>query len=400
MTINVSGKFNDAIVFSDVLLEENLSEQIKDILDLRVYSENKIRIMPDTHFGAGCPIGLTMNITNIITPNFVGVDIGCGMLVVEFDGDMDFEKLDGKIRRFVPSGFNTRHEVHAYVHQLEDKIKSLYAYKVIKFDRAMKSLGSLGGGNHFIEVNKDNDGKTYLVVHSGSRNLGFKVANFHQKVAIDNLKKKPLLDRKNEVELLKSQGRHNEIQSFIANWELNSNVPNALAWLEDEDFDAYIHDMKICQEYASLNRKAMADVIGNEMGWIKVDEFETIHNYIDTDEMILRKGAVSAKAGERLIIPINMRDGCILATGKGNDEWNESAPHGSGRLMGRNEAKKKLNLSDFKNEMTDVFTTSVGQNTLDEAPMAYKGIDYIIRNIKDTVEIESIIKPIYNYKHS
>lgn len=395
--IELKGKYNTAKVFTEVI-EETAIGQIIELCNQKFIAGETIRIMPDVHAGAGCTIGTTMTITDKIVPNLVGVDIGCGMHVVKLkEKHIELQKLDEIIREFIPSGFNVRGTVHDYA-----KYVNLGNLRCIKglnnLDRIYQSLGTLGGGNHFIEVNKDSEGNLYLVIHSGSRNLGKQVAEYYQNLAIEKLSSN-LEEKKAIIAKLKAEGRQSEIEAELK--KLKRPVINkALAYLEGKDFDDYIHDMRITQGFATWNRKAMVQVILKEMKLKAEDAFTTIHNYIDTDNMILRKGAVSAQAGEILLIPINMRDGSLLCKGKGNAEWNYSAPHGAGRLMSRSVAKESFTVDEFKKQMDGIYTTSVGQGTLDECPMAYKGIDDIVNNIGDTVEILDILKPIYNFKAS
>lgn len=328
------------------------------------------------------------------------------MLATKFNGTLDFEKLDHVIRTMIPHGSavggNNKFAVHDEpVHVafgFSDDIHMLRCYKDANVDFAymLQSLGSLGSGNHFIEVNVDEDGGKWLVIHSGSRNLGVVVATHYQNLGWKKLNNNNIAKIINE---LKDQGRHSEIQGIIENQKKNTtSVPKALAYVEGDDFDNYIHDMDIVQRYAQLNREIMANIIFENMGWEKVSIIETIHNYIDIDNMIMRKGAVSADRGEMLIIPINMRDGSIIAVGKGNDDWNRSAPHGAGRIFSRKKAKEEFDVSRFENEMEGIYTTSISEKTLDESPMAYKDQEYLLRNIRDTVEVTCIIKPVYNFK--
>ncbi|QIW88768.1 tRNA processing protein [Bacillus phage P59] len=392
--IEVRGKHNQAKIFTDNV-EETAMGQIIDLCNQEFTKDSKIRIMPDTHAGAGCTIGTTMTIQDKIVPNLVGVDIGCGMLYVEVDldqSDVNYDQLDEVIRKYVPSGFSVRGKAHTFVKQVAiDSVKA-----PINHNRAELSIGTLGGGNHFIELNEVGPGKVAIVIHSGSRNLGKQVAEHYQNVAYDRL-----VNTKDEkqriIEELKAAGRENEIHEALRGVKAPK-IRKELAYLQGQDFEDYMHDMKIAQRYATYNRYAMANEILKNMGWNKIREFTTIHNYIDMDNMILRKGAISAQAGEEVIIPINMRDGSIIATGKGNPDWNFSGPHGAGRIMSRSKAKKNLNLEDFQSTMEGVWTTSVGASTLDEAPMVYKPMDEIIDNIQDAVEIKQVIKPLYNFK--
>jgi tRNA-splicing ligase RtcB len=362
----IEGRFNTAKVFTDAV-EEGAVIQIKTLCDQEYTKDSKIRIMPDVHEGVGCTIGTTMTITDKVVPNLVGVDIGCGMETIRIkNSHIELSKLDKLIYGKIPAGFNIRKKAHRYNDEIDlSRLKCKDAGS-INIERAILSLGTLGGGNHFIEAAKDEDDNTYLIVHSGSRHLGYQVANYYQKLAYESQK---------------SEGYSKQ-----------------LAYLTGRIMEEYIHDMKIVQRFAMLNRKAIMDEIIEGMKLKVVDEFTTIHNYIDMENMILRKGAVSARAGEKLLIPINMRDGSLICIGKGNPDWNYSAPHGAGRLMSRSQAKKTLTLSEFKKQMDGIFTSSVNKDTLDECPMAYKGIDDIINDIGDTVEIIKTIKPIYNFK--
>ena len=396
--IELKGKYNEAKIFTDIVDEASIS-QVLLLLNQEFVSDSKIRLMPDIHAGAGCTIGTTMTITNKIVPNLVGVDIGCGMEAIEVkEKHIELEKLDKLIYEKIPSGFNIREKTHRYFKDIN--LEELYCYKKIDKRRAEKSLGTLGGGNHFIEANKDDEGNIYIVVHSGSRHLGLEVANYYQEEGYKELNGSAQKDIDALIMDLKAQGKQKEIQKSIAALKntKRTNIPKQLAYVSDGLFIQYIHDMKIIQKYAELNRQAMMDEIVKGMKLHIVDQFTTIHNYIDTEAMILRKGAVSAKKGEKLLIPINMRDGSLICIGKGNDEWNQSAPHGAGRLMSRSAAKSSFTVSEFKKQMEGIYTTSVNRDTLDECPMAYKGMDDIVGNIDDTVEIDRIIKPIYNFK--
>ena len=381
---------NDIKIYATTL-EDVAFEQIKELGEFEPYQDSKIRIMPDCHAGAGCTIGTTMEIKDKITPNLVGVDIGCGMLTVMLaDNEIDLQKLDAVINEFIPNGFNIHTEQKA-----EFDFDRLIA-KNLNIDRAKLSIGSLGGGNHFIEVGKNEKGDLYLVIHSGSRNIGGQVAKYYQDIAIGNLTDNSK-EREELIERLKKEGRQNEIGKELK--KLKKPVINKdLAYLTGDDFENYMHDMKVMQEYAVLNRKTMAEIILREAGLSAMHSFETIHNYIDFNRKMLRKGAVSAEKGEVLLIPINMRDGSIIAKGKGNADWNYSAPHGAGRLMGRKEAHRQLDFDEFKEQMKDVYSTSVLSETLDEAPNAYKPMDEILEAIKDTADVIEVIKPIYNFK--
>lgn len=396
--IELKGKYNQAKIFTDVVDEASVA-QVLLLLNQEFVSGSRIRLMPDIHAGAGCTIGTTMTITVKVVPNLVGVDIGCGMETVRVkEKHMELQKLDKLIYEKIPSGFQVREKTHRCFEEID--LQELYCYKYINSHRAEKSLGTLGGGNHFIEANRDEDGNLYLVVHSGSRHLGLEVANYYQEEGYRSLNGTSEKDVDGLVASLKAQGREREIQKQITALKktIQTNIPRALAYVSGELFGQYIHDMKIVQRYAELNRQAMMDEMVKGMKLHVEEQFTTIHNYIDTDAMILRKGAVSARKGEKLLIPINMRDGSLLCTGKGNEDWNQSAPHGAGRLMSRSAAKESFTVSEFKSQMQGIYTTSVGKDTLDECPMAYKGMEDIVKNISDTAEIDRIIKPIYNFK--
>ena len=406
----VEGIYNTAKIFTDVVDEKSL-EQIETLCNQEFVSGQKIRLMPDVHAGAGCTIGTTMTIGDKIVPNLVGVDIGCGMetLVIRAESDaskyFNPEQLDKIIRKNIPSGRDIRKFPHRFADEIEfEKVRG-------KFDkhRACLSVGTLGGGNHFIEADRDDEGNLYIVVHSGSRHAGKEIAEYYQEEAWKQLNGIGQSEIMALIEKLKSEGRETEIQEEIlkAKSQVRTDIPKDLAYVSGELFDDYIHDMKIMQHFATMNRKAMIETISIGLH-IKeediIERFTTIHNYIDTkcddenSQMILRKGAVSAKKGEKLLIPINMRDGSLVCIGKGNEDWNCSAPHGAGRVMSRMKAKKELDLAKFKSEMAGIWSSTVNKATLDEAPMAYKTMDDIVANIGDTAEIVKIIKPIYNFK--
>lgn len=396
--IILNGKYNSAKVFTDNVDQAAIT-QIIELCNQPMAEGSKIRIMPDVHAGAGCTIGTTMTIADKVVPNLVGYDIGCGMeTVVLKEKHIEVQKLDKLIYEKIPSGFSRRSKPHRF----NDKIslEKLYCFRHINHERAENSLGTLGGGNHFIEANKGSDGTIYIVIHSGSRHLGLEVAKYYQLEAYSRLNSSSKSDIDELIAHLKASGKEKQIQKELKklNNTKRTNVPKHLAYCEGDLFHQYIHDMKIIQEFAMLNRRAMADEIIKGMKLNVKEQFTTIHNYIDTDTMILRKGAVSAMEGEKLLIPINMRDGSLLCVGKGNADWNYSAPHGAGRLMSRTEAKGSFTVSQFKKQMEGIYTTSVSKSTLDECPMAYKSIDDIVGNIDDTAEIIDIIKPIYNFK--
>ena len=355
--------------------------------------------MPDIHAGAGCTIGTTMTIQDKAVPNLVGVDIGCGMETIRIrESHIELQKLDKLIHQKIPSGFSIREKAHKYLNDID--LSELYCAKYIDIPRAEKSIGTLGGGNHFIEVDQDEDGNIYVVVHSGSRHLGVEVAKYYQEEGYKVLNQTDDASLELLVAQMKAEGREKEIQKEIKRVKnlKQTNIPRPLAYVSGELFEQYIHDMKIVQQFAMLNRQAMMDEIVKGMKLHVEEQFTTIHNYIDTEQMILRKGAVSAKAGEQLLIPINMRDGSLICIGKGNEDWNYSAPHGAGRLMSRGEAKQSFTVSEFKKQMSEVYTTSVSKATLDECPMAYKDMQDILDNIGPTAEVVKIIRPIYNFK--
>ena len=394
-------------------IEQEAKSQIDLLLEQEPFKNCKVRIMPDVHAGKGCVIGFTADLGDKVIPNIVGVDIGCGMLCVNLGKEeLDLEKLDKVINEHIPAGRNIREQKLINF----DKINDLYCLRELKETKKFnRAIGTLGGGNHFIEVDQDEDSNKYLVIHTGSRNLGKQVADYYQDLAIQLCSgKEEMFKRKEDIiKTYKEQGRKQEIQKALkeleAEYKQNKpEIPNELCYLTGKYRDMYLHDMKICQEYASLNRLQIAKMIlinyfdltyiPEMYPPIMENSFETIHNYISFEDNIVRKGAIRANKGERVIIPINMRDGSIIAVGKGNEDWNNSAPHGAGRIMSRHKAKEKFKLEEFKESMKDIYSTSVVEETIDEAPFVYKSMQEIIDNIKDTVEIEKIIKPIYNFK--
>ncbi len=396
--IELKGKYNEARIFTDVVDEASIS-QVLLLLNQEFAAGSRIRLMPDIHAGAGCTIGTTMTIQDAIVPNLVGVDIGCGMETIRIkEKHLELQKLDKLIYERIPSGFQVREKTHRFFDEIN--LEELHCYHRIGMKRVEKSLGTLGGGNHFIEANQDEEGNLYLVVHSGSRHLGLEVAEYYQQEGYKVLNGSSQKDVEELIADLKAQGREREIQKSIAALKntKRTNIPRQLAYVSGTLFAEYIHDMKIVQNYAMLNRKAMVDELVKGMKLHVMEQFSTVHNYIDTEAMILRKGAVSARKGERLLIPINMRDGSLICTGKGNEDWNQSAPHGAGRLMSRSAARESFTVSEFKKQMEGIYTTSVNRNTLDECPMAYKGMEDIVGNIGDTVQIDRVIRPIYNFK--
>lgn len=400
--IEIKGKVNTALCYAKVVEEEAIG-QIRRMCDYAIAEDSKIRIMPDVHAGKGCTIGTTMTITDKVVPNVVGVDIGCGMYTVNLGkDDVDFEKLD-EAAHFIPSG----REVWEGRQERFD-LTDLHCYRELKdAKRLARSLGTLGGGNHFIEIDEATDGTKYLIIHSGSRNLGKQVAELYQKLAINlNRGYGEYLKKRDEIiGSYKEQGRRSEIQSALKQlqWQVYESpvsIPEDLCYLEGKYLEDYLHDVDICQVFARRSREKMAEIILERTRMNGCDAFHTIHNYIDTDEMILRKGAIAAYKGERVLIPINMKDGSILAIGKGNPEWNYSAPHGAGRIMSRKKAKNELNLGEYKKVMEGVYTTSVNGNTLDEAPMAYKSLEDIIDVVRESVDVIDVMRPIYNFKAS
>ncbi len=392
--IEIKGKYNTAKVFTDNV-EDVAVAQILELCNQEFVKDSSIRIMPDTHAGAGCTIGTTMTISDKVVPNLVGVDIGCGMETIKLKNkELDLGKLDRVIHEHIPSGFDTRKKQHSYVEKID--FDKLACKKNVGIDRARLSVGTLGGGNHFIEVNKDGAGELYLVVHSGSRHLGKQVAEFYQALGYKELvKNSEYLSEL--VGRLKAEGREKEIQEEIRNAK-PLKINKQLAYVQGKSYENYLNDMKIVQKFAVLNRKAMVDEIVKRMEIDIAEQFATIHNYIDLDHMILRKGAISARSGERVLIPINMRDGSLICTRKGNKDWNYSAPHGAGRLMSRSKAKEVISLEEFKKSMEGIYSTTVNRSTLDECALAYKPMDEIVSNIQDTVEIVDRIKPVYNFK--
>lgn len=401
----VEGKYAKATIFTDNVEQEAIT-QIIELCNQDFVKDSKIAIMPDCHAGKGCVIGFTANLGNKVIPNLVGVDISCGMLTVKLDKlSLDLDQLDNVIHKYIPAGFAVHDSRQTKFEQLTD----LYCYRELHdAKRILKSIGTLGSGNHFIEIDKDDDDCYYLVIHSGSRNLGKQVADYYQNLAIELCSGKEEYYKKRDeiIKVYKENGQKHLIAAELKNLKgkydmLQPKISAALCYLENEYKDKYLHDMYICQEYATLNRTIMADIILDKMIGVKLNDlehFETIHNYISPKDNIIRKGSVAAYADEKILIPINMRDGSIVATGKGNVDWNYSAPHGAGRLMSRSKAKELLSMEDYQSTMEGIYSTCVDNSTLDEAPMAYKPIEEILSNIKDTVDIINIIKPVYNFK--
>ena len=400
--LEIKGNKNTALCYATVVEEEAI-EQIRRMCDYEFTEGSKIRIMPDVHAGKGCTIGTTMTVVDKAVPNVVGVDIGCGMYTVNLGkADIDLEKFD-EAAHFVPSGMNVWEG-----RQERFDLTELRCYRELKdAKRLERSLGTLGGGNHFIEIDRAADGTNYMVIHSGSRNLGKQVAEFYQRLAI-NLGRGygDYLEKRDEIiRTYKEQGRKTEIQAALKqlHWEVYESetpIPEDLCYLSGKYLEDYLFDVVICQRFARRNREKMAEVILERTGIAGGEAFHTIHNYIDTEEMILRKGAIAAHKGEKVLIPINMRDGSVLAIGKGNPEWNYSAPHGAGRVMSRTKAKNTLSMEEYQETMKGIYTTSVNENTLDEAPMAYKSLEDIIDVIRESVDVIDVMKPIYNFKAS
>lgn len=390
----LNGKYNTAKIFADNVDTETIS-QLLTLLNQEFISESKIRIMPDTHAGAGCVIGTTMTITDKIIPNLVGVDIGCGMYVLKLEErEISFEKLDKVIREHVPSGMNIRERALTKDIDIDKIIAD------VDINRGYRSLGTLGGGNHFIEIDSDDSGSLYLVIHTGSRHLGLEVAKHYQDIAWKKLRTAHIDTKvKSTIEKLKAEGKERDIENTIKILRMQEGpIPKDLCYVEEGDFENYIHDMEITQRFAKLNRELIAEQIVSLMDFHIESSFQTIHNYIDIENMILRKGSVSAREGETLIIPMNMRDGSLLCVGKGNSDWNYSAPHGAGRILSRSQARSRLTMDEYQESMKDIYTTCVSKETIDESPMAYKPMQEIIDQIQDTVEITNIIKPKYNFK--
>ncbi len=396
--LELRGKYARAVVFTDVI-EESAIAQVIELCNQEFVAGSRIRLMPDVHTGAGCTVGTTMTVTDKVVPNLVGVDIGCGMETVRLEETaLDLGALDRLIYEKIPSGFAIWKTPHPLNRQID--LCALKCAKHVDLTRAERSLGTLGGGNHFIEADRDETGALYLVIHSGSRHLGVEAAKYYQNEGYRVLNRTDDASVAALIAELKSAGREKEIERALRRRRAGKQtaVPKHLAYVSGPLFDAYLHDMKLIQQFAALNRQAMMAELLQGLGLHAAEQFTTIHNYIDTDAMILRKGAVSARKGERLLIPINMRDGSLLCVGKGNEDWNCSAPHGAGRLMSRGQAKASFTVEEFRAEMEGVYTTSVGRGTLDECPMAYKGMADIVDNIGPTAEIVHMLRPIYNFK--
>ena len=398
--LEIKGKRNTAICYA-ALIEEKAEEQIRRMCDYEFTDGSRIRIMPDVHAGKGCTIGTTMTVTDKAVPNVVGVDIGCGMYTTNLGkADIDFERLD-EAAHYIKSGMNV----------WETEIEAFDFTQLCCYERLQKlnwlecSLGTLGGGNHFIEVDASSDGNKYLVIHSGSRNLGKQVAEIYQEIAIDQHKgiNDYRKEREELINTLREKGESNKIEKALKDLknrkeQTEPDMPSDLCYLSGDPFKEYLHDVEICQRFARRNRELMTEILLDRTGMTGTDSFHTIHNYIDTKEMILRKGAIAAHEGEKVLIPINMRDGSILAVGKGNPEWNYSAPHGAGRVMSRTQAMKSLSMDEYRKTMEGVYTTSISEGTLDEAPMAYKSLEDIVDVVAESVDIIEVMKPVYNFK--
>ena len=410
--ITIEGKYNSAKIFTNTCDQATIA-QVTNLLNQSCVQGSQIRIMPDCHAGAGCVIGTTMTIQDQVIPNLVGVDIGCGMLATKLkEKRIDLPKFDSISQAEIPAGMKMRTSPHSLADTMAADALMCFRKPNCRVSPEVfsLSLGTLGGGNHFWELDRDEEDSIWLVVHTGSRRSGKDVAEYYQRAAYESLnelgeKRKALLAQQREafIQQLRSEGREKEISKLLPAWQAKQaepeiTVPYEVAWCEGSLFDDYIHDMRIMQQYAALNRRIITETILKKCKLHSEDQFETIHNYIDLEHMILRKGSVSAMEGERLLIPINMRDGALICMGKGNKDWNESAPHGAGRLMSRTDARSSISMKDYKDAMKGIYTTCINKGTLDESPMAYKPIDEIIANIEPTAQIASRIKPIYNFK--
>ena len=396
--LEVKGKYNEAKLFTDVVDSASIA-QVMELCNQEFTVGSRIRLMPDIHAGAGCTVGTTMTITDKVVPNLVGVDIGCGMETIRIrESRLELQKLDKFIYENIPSGFAIRSKPHRYRGQVD--LSELCCARHVNVTRAEQSIGTLGGGNHFIEADRDDEGNIYIVIHSGSRHLGIGVAKYYQEEGYRVLNGSDDAAIQAVIGEMKRTGRQKDIDKEVKRLKhlKRTSIPRALAYVSGELFDRYIHDMKIVQHFAALNRQAMMDEIVKGMKLHVEEQFTTVHNYIDMEHRILRKGSVSAQKGERILIPINMRDGSLICVGKGNEDWNFSAPHGAGRLMSRSQAKQSFTVSEFKKQMAEVYTTSVNRSTLDECPMAYKGMQDILDHIGPTAEVQKVIRPIYNFK--
>lgn len=413
-------KGHDVKIFTDNI-EDSALKQIKELLSIDVFSDKKIRIMPDVHAGAGCVIGFTGDLGDKVIPNIVGVDIGCGMRVLNLGkiSRLDYHAFNNHILANIPSGMGIRQEKHGFkplvgeemeiYREAKNLVLQLHCYRDLKYsERIYKSIGTLGGGNHFIELDMDDKRNVYLVIHTGSRNLGKQVAEIYQARAVRHLTEgADDFDRtiKETIERYKAAGRRSELQSVIRKMcreykEATPSLSRDLCYVEGECRGQYLHDMRLCQRWAELNRRLISLLLLKFIPQVRVsEEFESVHNYI-SDDNIIRKGAISADLGERCIIPLNMRDGSLICTGKGNRDWNCSAPHGAGRVLSRSQAYERISMADFVESMRGVYSESVNDFTRDESPMVYKPASEIIDNIGDTVSIDRIIRPLFNFKAS
>ncbi|MBO0412681.1 RtcB family protein [Enterococcus hulanensis] len=386
--LTIKGKYNTATVYTDILTDSTAG-QITTLCNQKFTKDAKIRIMPDTHSGSSCVIGTTMTVKDQVVPNLVGVDIGCGLYVAKIKKGvkLNFDKLDRIIRNRIPSGHHS-HNKPQYTFPLENIQAPIHR------GWALRSLGTLGGGNHFIEINEGSDG-FYLVIHSGSRVLGNEIAEYHQEIAYQKLTQQ----RQDLKQQIKSATDPIEKEKLLQQQE-EMNIPYDLSYVSKQDLDNYLSDMKIAQQYAAFNRQSMALTILKAMKWEKhvIDSFDSPHNYIDLKHMILRKGAASARKNEKMIVPLNMKDGSIIGVGKGNPDWNYSGPHGAGRMMSRSQARASISLDNYQHMMRHVWTTSVSKKTLDEAPKAYKSKKQLLTNLHETMDVKEIIRPLYNFK--
>ena len=397
--IEIRGKRNSAIVYAEKIDKETktqLAELLRDI----AFADSKIRIMPDTHSGKGCVVGTTMTLSGRLCPALVGVDLGCGMETVIFrERDIDLPKLDEFVHSHIPCG--SKVNAKPLISDNDIDLSRLRCYSKINADRAYRSIGTLGGGNHFIELDRDDDGTLYLVIHSGSRQLGSDIAKYYQDAAYRYQLKKVKRNTLTMSFQRDADDDDDDDEYFMKPTSREKKAPSIVygrATLDGELFEDYIHDISIAQEFAGLNRKTIAKIISNGMGLHWTESFSNVHNYIDTERMILRKGAISANQGERLIIPLNMRDGALICTGLGNPDWNFSAPHGAGRVCSRTDARYAYSVEEFQSQMKGIYTTTANAGSIDECPMAYKAPDGIIKLIGDTVSIDKSIRPIYNFK--
>ena len=390
-------------------VEQEVHDQLKQLMSVKVFKNAKVRIMPDTHSGKGCVIGFTANLGDKVIPNLVGVDIGCAVYCANLGklhlSDLSLAGLDKFIRENIPSGMNVNDDNNSVGYC---GLQDLKMWKYLRnVEHLYRSVGTLGGGNHFISIECASDGTNYLLIHTGSRNLGQQVCRYYQSLAVEdcNVKSEKV---KHETERLiaeyKEALRHKEIKDAIRElrekYAAVDKVPEDLCWLEGDHKNDYLHDMRICQDFAWKNREEIARRIMSYLKVPSIERFHTVHNYIDFEDNIIRKGAIRCNKGERVVIPLNSRDGSIIGIGKGNEDWNCSGPHGAGRLMSRSKARQSVSMEDFRKSMLGIYTTSVSESTLDESPMSYKDAGEIIELVKDTIDIAEVIRPIYNFKAS